>query len=266
MNKKHIALTALCLLAAVGCSAAETGSAQEDGVAEADGTTAEAFATIEVGEQQVTFFDSGDGGILVGSAKSNFDPEFAIVQLERTAGMELTPLELFSALAPGEAAPEQLVEDHAARVAALGRADATVLQIAYEPQQLIEKAWTPTQCDNALGLTAAGVIRRNNQLVIDYCTANLTASPGCETYVPTARHRAGVCNNSPTLSMTTKAHTRDTSSSWRTSTASVVPNGSYLWTAWGRLNGDLTQWIPSKLRLQAWAADSNWFHARLAPN
>lgn len=264
MNKKSMTVTALCLLASVGCSAGEAGSAQ-DGVAETDGTALEAFAAIEVGEQQVTFYGDEALGILVGSAKSNFDPEFAIVQLERTAGTELTPLEVFSALAPGETPPNQLVADHAIRAVELGRVDATVLQVAYEPQQLVEKAWTPTQCDSALGLTASGVIRRNSQVVIDLCTSNLSAA-GCDVYVPTARHRAGVCNNSPTLSMNTKAHTRDTSSGWRTASASVVPNGSYLWTAWGRLNGDLTAWIPSKLRLQAWAADSNFFHARLAPN
>jgi hypothetical protein len=266
MNKKYIALTTLCLLAVVGCSAAETGSGQGDGVAEADGTEAEAFATIDAGHQQVTFYEGDAGAILIGSAKPNFDPEFAIVQLERKAGTELTPLEVFSALAPGETPPQRLVADHAVRVGELGRADASVLQVAYDQRQLSPTAWTSTQCDNALGLTASSVIRKQNQLVLDMCTANLSSTTTCDVYVPTARHRAGVCNNSPTLSMSTTASSRDTSSSWKTASASVAPNGSYLWTAYGRLNKDLTTWLPSKLRLQAWAADSNWFHARLAPN
>lgn len=217
-------------------------------------------------DKQVTFYDGGDGAILIGSAKPNVDPDFAIVQLERTAGMELTPLEVFSALAPSQTPPEELVRDHAIRVAALGRADKSVLQVAYDPRPLAPTAWTSTQCDNALGLTASSVIRKQNQLVLDMCTANLSSTTTCDVYVPTVRHRAGVCNNSPTLSMTTKASSRDTSSSWNTASASVVPNGSYLWTAFGRLNSDLTAWLPSKLRLQGWAADSNWFHARLAPN
>lgn len=263
MNKKCIALTSFWLAAVGGCSATETGSGQGDKIAEAEGTSAEALATIDVGDQQVSFYASEAGEILVGSAKLNFDPEFAIVQLERTAGTELTPLELFSALAPSETPPEALVEDHAGRVVHLGRSDARVLEVAYEPQ-LVAKAWTPTQCDNALGLTASSVLRRDSQLVIDLCTSNL-AQP-CDVYPATGRHRAGVCNNSPSLSMTTTAHSRHIDSGWSTASASVVPNGSYLWTAWPRLNKDLTAWVPSKLRLQAWAPDTNFFHARLAPN
>jgi hypothetical protein len=264
MNKKYIALTSLCLLGVVGgCSAAEVGSEQDDGIAEAAETSAEALATIEVGEQQVTFY-VGDRGILVGSAKTNFDPEFAIVQLERTAGVELTPLEVFSALAPDETPPEPLVQDHAARVAQLGRADASLLQVAYEPQRLLAKAWTPTQCDNALGLTASNVTRLNSLLNIDRCTSQL-AQP-CDVYPATARHRAGVCNNSPSNAMSTTASSRFLGGSWQSATASVPANGSYLWTAWGKLNGSLTAWVPSQLRLRGWAADSNLFHARLTPN
>ena len=268
MTKKSIALTTLCLLAGAtfGCSAAETGGAQDDGVAETDGTEAAAIATIEAGKQQVTFFGEDDGAILIGSSKPNLDPEFAVVQLERTAGTELTPLEVFSALAPDQTPPEQLVADHATRVAELGRADASVLRVAYEPRQFTPAGWTPAQCDNAFGLTASSVIRKNSQVVVDLCTANLSSTTTCDVYVNTLRHRAAVCNNSPTLSMTTKAHTRDIDSSWRTSSASVPPNGSYLWTALGRATPDLTGLRPSKLRLQAWAADSNFFHARLTPN
>jgi hypothetical protein len=264
MNKKCSALTSFWWLAVVaGCSGTETGSSQDDWNAEADGTSAEAFATIEVGDQQVTFYGGDAGEILVGSVKLNFDPEFAIAQLERTAGTELTPLELFSGLAPDETPPQRLIEDHAGRVARLGRPDASVLKVAYEPQQ-VEKAWTPTQCDNALGLTASSVIRRNSQLHVDLCTSNL-AQP-CDVYPATGRHRAGVCNNSPSLSMTTTAYSRHIDSDWRSASASVPPNGSFLWTSWPRLNKDLTAWVPSKLRLNTWAADGNFFHARLTPN
>jgi len=270
MHKKYSALPTLFLLAAVGCSAADSGSAPENGHAadQADATSAEALTTVQVGEQQITFYVDAEGGILIGSSKPNVVAEFAIVQLERTAGTELTPLELFSALAPGETAPERLVEDHASRVAGLGRSDGAMLQVALEPQRLLEKAWTPAQCDTALGLTAIPVIRHNNRVAIDMCTSTTAGYPSgsCDVYVKTGRHRAGVCNNSPTLAMNTTAHSRHDTSSWSTASATVAPNGSYLWTVRPSLNKDLTGWQPSKVRLQAWASDGNLFHARLAPH
>jgi hypothetical protein len=268
MHKTYAALATLCLLAAVGCSGAESGDAENS--ESADGTSAtlaQSLATVDVGDEQVTFYDDVDGGILIGSLKPNAFADFAVVQLERTAGTELTPLELFSALAPDETPPNRLVQDHTARVAGLGRADAAMLKVAFEPQHLVDKAWTSAQCDTATGLTGPVVNRYESMIAIDICSSRASGFPlgSCNAWVTTSRHRAGVCNGSSVGAITTTASSRQDNTSWASASASVPANGSYLWTSHPSLNYKLTGWQPSKLRLQAWAFDGGGFRARLAP-
>jgi hypothetical protein len=143
-----------------------------------------------------------------------------------------------------------------------------MLQIAFEPQRLLEKAWTAAQCDSALGLTAVVVNRQNSKTSIDTCTSITPGQPtgSCNIYVKTHRHRAGVCNNSSVGSMNTTAYTRQDNTPWNTASASVPANGSYLWTSHPGLNSTLTDWQPSKMRLTAAGFPGNNFHARLVPN
>jgi len=270
MHEKYTALTALCLFVATGCAASDPANSQANSGAadEAAETSAQALGTIDAGEEQVTFYDDGNGGILIGSSKPNSYADFAITQLEKTAGTQLTPLEVFSALAPTQTPPDRLVADHTARVTELGRANGAMLRVAFDPERQIEKVWNSTQCMNTLGLNTIVGIHKDSAIAVDGCTSMENGYPkgSCNVFIKTARHRAGVCNNSSVGAINTTLYTRHDDSNWATATASVPRNGSYLWTVNPRLNYKLTGWQPSKLRMTAYAYDGSGFNAHWAPH
>ena len=275
MTRISMLMGKLCLLSLFGCavesadpspdSGSQAGSQKSANGAELQAS--ELLQKVQVGAEEVSFYgNEADGMIMIGSAKPNTLPEFAVEVLEETAGTQLTPLEIFNALAPDGVPHERLVDDHAVRATLLGRLDTAVLQVPFAPQR-VEKAWTSSQCDSALTLTGIVVNRQNDISYINQCTSLTPGFPtgSCDVWVETGRHRAGVCNNNPQASALTVAAARHNTSGWREASASVPPNGSYLWTAHPALNSKLTGWVPSKMRMSAIAGFGGGFHARLAP-
>lgn len=108
--------------------------------------------TLSVEGEEISFvaYDAGDGSpraIMIEGTHSNMT-ESVFSGLARQAG-KLTTLEKFKALAPADAVPHQLLVDaHAGQAVSLGRTDASVRQIQFDPS-LVLKYSTPTACRNA---------------------------------------------------------------------------------------------------------------------
>lgn len=244
------------------CAAENSGGAA--GIEE-EAEIAESLQSIQAGAEKVEFF-AASGGILMSFSKPNALPRFAIDVLEEKAGHELTPLEIFQSLAPEGAPHARLLADHAQRARVLGRADASVVRVVFEPQ-LIEKAWTPEQCEQSLIPNAIVQIRKNDLSAnFTSCTANRPAIPqgSCNHWIQTNRHRAGVCNNSSTASLTTSATITSDGARSGTNSATVPGNTSWLWTGIPALNSSLTAHRRSKMLLVAGPPQGSTFHARLA--
>jgi hypothetical protein len=259
------ALVVVCALLG-GCSAESLGTDLDEQPATDMG---EPLQTIEVGTERLQFFDAGDAGsILISSSKPNHIPRFAVDSLEETAGMQLTPLEVFQALAPEGVEPhERLVSDHFAQTRALGRPDSAVVDVTFKPPA-VDKLISPAQCTALLFGTQFILISRNDLGSINMCTANQPLVPqgSCDVWIQTNRHRAGICNNSQQGSALGKATITSNGAGSASTTASVPPNTAQLWTGTPAFNDKLTGFRESKLRLNAIAAFGGGFHARLAPN
>jgi hypothetical protein len=76
----------------------------------------------------------------------SFDMQRGSVLKRLTAQQPLTSLEIFVNLKPGVPAPELLSEHHAREAKELGRADASVVHVEFDPNAVIEKS-VSSDCD-----------------------------------------------------------------------------------------------------------------------
>ena len=257
-------LLVLCSFGLGGCSAETAGSAEAAGSAETAGpefdqapADTEPLQTVQVGLERLDFFDA-DGSIWISSTRPNQVPWFAIDVLEQAAGVQLTPLEIFAALAPEGLAPhDRLIEDHLSQTQALGRADNAVIRVEFEPPP-IEKTISPAQCSSLILGAGFPSLSLDNVATVNACTVT------CGSFIQTNRQRVGICNNGPATASATATISSEGAGSASTS-ASVPANTSQLFTGTPVLNKSLTAFRRSNMRIVA-SVIPGTFHVRGAPN
>jgi hypothetical protein len=138
-----LAFVATLALAVGACSGEPTDT--DETTAEAVVVEAQEVAAVSVAGADIVFLQvEGDPGITIEERASIYAVETPMQQLWDEG---LTSLEIYSALAPDQEAPEALIAAHAEEVRALGRESDDVLLVELDLTRAQQKAVTPTQCN-----------------------------------------------------------------------------------------------------------------------
>lgn len=131
---------ALCVGASCCAAAPPDAEATDTGDHEITGEPRE-IATVDVGYGKVTFTQATlqDGQTII--SRSEFSPNtFATTPLDAMNHLAYTDLEVFQAISPGTAAPEELRVAHAAQASALGRESDAVVSPTFNKDATIQKS------------------------------------------------------------------------------------------------------------------------------
>jgi hypothetical protein len=240
-------LTLLFLSALVACSAepgSESAAAGEmsqpslpaPGAEEASSSPIElskvaeitvAGATIEMSE----IVGSPDTPIVI---SESFDMKRGSVLQRLTEAQPLTALEIFVNLQPEADVPEVLSERHAAETVALGRSDTSVLNVAFDPNAVIEK-WSSAGCDSVIfgnEGTSPGKIQYSRKQRLNNANGHrsLRIADQMSWVFTSSDVNLGVCNNATTTS------------TWYLGFARAGDTGETRYTAWLPVNAGHASW------------------------
>jgi hypothetical protein len=210
MSIRSTSLTLLFLSALAGCSAADA-PASSSGAEQATAPTAETeasgsalalsrVATISVAGATIELMQEASDAASPILVSETFDLSRGSVLKRLTAEQPLTSLEIFVSLKPEAAVPDVLSAHHAAEARALGRADGSVLNVAFDANAAIEK-WTSASCDSIVfqneGTTQGKVVYSRKQRLDNVSGMNdLAVGTAPQTAVfTTSAVNLGVCND-----------------------------------------------------------------------
>jgi hypothetical protein len=183
-----------------------------------------AGATIEMSE----IVGSPDTPIVI---SESFDMKRGSVLQRLTEAQPLTALEIFVNLQPEADVPEVLSERHAAETVALGRSDTSVLNVAFDPNAVIEK-WSSAGCDSVIfgnEGTSPGQIQYSRKQRLNNVSGLKTLRIAGEVFT-SSDVNLGVCNNA------------STTSGWRLFFARSGDTASQPYTGWLPVNAGHASW------------------------